>query len=614
VVIQGSLSCIPDCHSPLPPSSYILLPPFEHPFCVINSIGGRMTLLYVDHSVRTVQAEQSLFVHLTNPNLAMPSYFRAEKKAKESPLSETLLTLKATDFFDFDAHEFASYFARRFSDDGRPCPDEAPQSRFEFGEPTVSLVVDEQVLDTEARKALHTSLGSSPIFPSHRCHVRLIIASFLSFFRFDFGFSHSTAPQHGQQFCGYSYVQYERLGIPPILVNCHGGPREVPADAVWERWERERLLPISGPKDAQFVVFCQNDLPRAAVKTYFNEFCHIYRLFGFGNLSPLPTGESFFYEATEALAGKIEEFFRSQPLSEFQTYPTLSFIVAPPIHDAKFNPNSIINYVRPWSVTSGSTDEIRTLAIVVYSRTRLFAPSPFGMIDIARYETAMLFFGFRYQPPYLLRRAGDGMTMHIAWDPVNRLAAWMDDIGSVLHVLPHTSLESLARLVGDLISFLRGTEIRLTLAILGEGIRDSGIASIEKTFGPHFKKLTLVSLIPAPAVQVVFTEVFDDDAFILSKQEQLREGNFRVPLATAYVASKHHPAYCCSLYLAEGPPETTLLEYLKNMSHLSWLSVKPGAEKRTISYPPHICALLRKNHSETLVVNRFEFLPSKEFV
>jgi hypothetical protein len=389
--------------------------------------------------------------------------------------------------------------------------------------------------------------------------------------------------------------------------------REIPADVVWERWERERLLPISGPKDAHFVVFCERDLPRAAVKTYFTEFCHIYRLFGFGHLSPLPN-VSFFYEETDTLAGKIEAFFRSQPLSEFQTYPTLSFIVAPPIYDASVNPKSIINNVRPWSVTSGSTDEIRTLAIVVYSRTRLFAPSPFGMIDIALFETATLFFGFRYQPPYLLRRVETGMTMHIAWDPANGLASWMDDIGSVLHVLPQISVESLARLVGDLVAFLRGTDVRLTLAILGEGITDAMMLALGSSFGPHFRTTVVVALTPAPAVQVVFAERFDDDAFILARHEQLREGDFRAPLATAYVACRHHPTYTCSLYAADGPPEQILLEYLKNMSHLSWLSVKPGAEKRTISYPPHICALLRKNHSETLVVNRFEFLPSKESV
>jgi hypothetical protein len=57
-----------------------------------------------------------------------------------------------------------------------------------------------------------------------------------------------------------------------------------------------------------------------------------------------------------------------------------------------------------------------------------------------------------------------------------------------------------------------------------------------------------------------------------------------------------------------------LMEYVKNMSHLSWLSVKPGSEKRMILYPPHVCALLRKNDSETLVVNRFKFLPSAECV
>jgi hypothetical protein len=328
------------------------------------------------------------------------------------------------------------------------------------------------------------------------------VASFLSFFRFDFGFSDVIPPRHGQRLCSYSYVQYKRLGIPQVLVNSHGIPRNIPADVVCERWERDRFLPISGPKDCHFVVFCQNDLSRPAIDSFFKEFSHIYQLRGFGRLSPMPRGESVVYETKEGLTNDINKFFQLQPLSEFQTYPIVSFIVAPPIYDRSFEPHSIITYVQPWSVTSGSEDEIRTLALVVYSRIRIFTPSPFGMIDIARFETSMLFFGFRYQPPYILPRSSQTMIMHIAWDQETRLTAWMDDIGSVLHVVSKSTLEELSRFVADLVNFLRGTDLRLTLTVLGEGINDDLFHAIEKQFGRHFRRTVLFALAPAPAVQV----------------------------------------------------------------------------------------------------------------
>jgi hypothetical protein len=126
----------------------------------------------------------------------------------------------------------------------------------------------------------------------------------------------------------------------------------------------------------------------------------------------------------------------------------------------------------------------------------------------------------------------------------------------------------------------------------------------------------LFAVCPAPAVQVVFKEAFDDDALIFTKREQCWQGEFVEPVASGFVVSQHHPAYLCSLYVCHEneKPRVVLRDYVQNMSDLSWLSVKPGSEKRTIAYPPHICALLRKNHEDTLVVSRFEFLPSSEVI
>ena len=61
-------------------------------------------------------------------------------------------------------------------------------------------------------------------------------------------------------------------------------------------------------------------------------------------------------------------------------------------------------------------------------------------------------------------------------------------------------------------------------------------------------------------------------------------------------------------------PEDTVRAYAKHMSHMSWLSVKPGSENRTISYPPHVCALIRKNTPPTTILSCYEFLPSTEII
>jgi hypothetical protein len=134
------------------------------------------------------------------------------------------------------------------------------------------------------------------------------------------------------------------------------------------------------------------------------------------------------------------------------------------------------------------------------------------MIDVAKFETAVLFFGFRYQPTYLLRRSGEKMKMHIGWDPENVLTAWMYDIGSVLHVM-------------NLVEFLN--EVKLTFTILGEGIAAELFVEIQERLGRNVKRTEVFAVCPAPTVQVVFKDDFDDDAVIFNQREQCWEGEFR---------------------------------------------------------------------------------------
>jgi hypothetical protein len=491
-----------------------------------------------------------------------------------------------------------------------------PDVAFEFADPTAPAAIEEIIADRAERSAIQNAFVNEPFFPSSRHKLHLVFASFLSFFRFDFGFAQFAPPRHGRRLCTPSYCRYELLGIPSILVNCRGLLREVPAETVCDRWESDRFLPISGPKNGHFVVFCQSQIPQQAVRAFFSDFLHVYTLFGFGKLSPMPKIDTFYFEPSDTLRSRIDEFHRTQPLWEFQAEPLLSFIVAPPFFDSRSVFPSIVTHVKPWNITGGSRDEIATLAFVVYSRIRLFAPAPFGMIDIARFETAVLFFGFRYQPPYVLRRRSETVTMHVAWDVESGLSAWMDDIGSVLHVLGQATLERLVRMIWDLVDFLRSADVRLTVSVLAEGISNELYTRITREFGVLLKKTTVFTALPAAAVQVVFPDEFADDAVLIGQREQQCDGRFREPLACCFVASQNHPSYMCALYLTErtGPPEAVLIEFVRAMSHLSWLSVKPGAEKRTIAYPPHVAALLRKNSGDTLIVDRFEFLPMSEVI
>jgi hypothetical protein len=303
-------------------------------------------------------------------------------------------------------------------------------------------------------------------------------------------------------------------------------------------------------------------------------------------------------------------------LSEYQQYPILAFIVGPLIFDVEFTPHSIISYVRPESVSTAGVDEIKTFAFIVYSRIRVFTPGPFGMVNASRSDSAALFFGFRYQPPFVLRRwSSEEVTLHIAWDCRQEASAWIDDSGSALHFFPRTPLAKLAELMTDALRFLSSVRVRFTVAVIGSGISRELLASLRSAFGGL--EVIILAVNPEPAVQVIFRDVFDDDAVIFSDSEQCREGDEKIcepGEATCYVVARSLLAYSASVYMRSSAEEAkeVLLDFAKQMSHLSWLSVKPGSELRTISIPPHVVALLRKLASPCSMLSQYEFLPSIE--
>ena len=168
-----------------------------------------------------------------------------------------------------------------------------------------------------------------------------------------------------------------------------------------------------------------------------------------------------------------------------------------------------------------------------------------------------------------------------------------------------------------MIEFLDGIDLRFTLSLLSEGMPKLIYKSINEKFKFIIDQMKLFTIFPCSSIQFDFNENFDDDIIVFDKLEQSiesKEGQFLPPEETCFVGSQNLPIYTVSLYSKDAwrNSKSILNDFVQRMSHLSWLSVKPGSEKRTISYPPHIAALLRKNHSRTDIISKFEFLPSKE--
>lgn len=649
--MQGSLDFIVDYRSPPKIGSYILLPPHEHPFCVISTSRSNMTIRSVENKTMTVDTSTTIFILITKPCVLMSKFFMIDSSLTENEFSSTASNsishqqnysfhkkpefkvqyFKPVEFHDYSEEEIDAFLNDIFSESSSVSTEIIYQDQATIDCPklTTDQILSQIVIEKSEREIIKQCIGDGEL-PSIRVNLKLPISTFLSFFRFDFGFADVKPPFHAQNLMSCSSCRYDKLGIPSVLVNYGGKIKSIPANTVIDQWEEQRIQPISGPKSSHFVVFSLSSIKPSAVKLFFTQFINTYNMLNFGTLSPLQHDEPFHFLTFEEMPIEINSFFSKNSQTQFQQYPVLSFIVAPPIYNTDFTPHSIVSYVRPESIFSATEDDLKTLAFVVYSRIRTFKPCPFGMIDIGTHETSILFFGFRYEPPFLLgRKKNDelgmhqnenSMTIHIAWDEMTKKSSWIDDTGSILHVLPNTDFNRIHSLINDAIQLFHGIELKFTLTILAEGISSELYKEISDSFGQTMNSFTLFAVSPAPTVQVLFEEQFDDDAVIFAPAEQFLQSysgtEYMKPQSTCYVVAHTLPAYSVSLYSNPAfnwkPADEFVLEYAKQMSHLSWLSVKPGSEVRTISYPPHISALLRKTGAYVKRVSRYEFLPSLE--
>ncbi|OHT07592.1 hypothetical protein TRFO_05249 [Tritrichomonas foetus] len=636
--MQGSLDFIIDYRQPVEAGSYILVPPYEHPFYVVSSSDVTISMRSIDKSIINIDIQSTLFVLITHPCVILSKFFVIESSTNKFPQNipskfdqddyQMISNMNGNEepgfdpvnFHDYTSEDIDNYLMSIFVENDTATSKTTEEifetTVIEYPELTVDQILSQIVHDRAERKSILKCLGNGTL-PSKRVPLNLAVSTFLSFFRFDFGFGDVKPPFHAQSLITGSTCTYERLGIPDILINHSGTLMSTPAASVVDQWEEQRYQPISGPKSGHFVVFCQSSIEASSARSFFVQFCNIYKQMNFGSLTPFPHDEAFHFVLYEEMPNTILSFFNKNPLSQFQQHPVLSFIVGPPIYDKHFLPPSIISYVRPELIQTSSESEMRTLAFVVYSRIRNLKPCPYGMIAISPKDIAILFFGYRYQPPFLLKRQQKSMTFHIAWDERTKMSAWIDDIGSILHVIPNTDFSRINGLLNDAKAMI-GIEMKFTLSILAEGISADLHKEITDVFHDTLDNMTLFAVSPAPTVQVLFKEQFDDDAVIFAPNEQFLQSEsgseYIKPYSTCYVVAHTLPAYSISLYSNDvwKPGDSVVFEYAKQMSHLSWLSVKPGSEVRTISYPPHICALLRKTAAPVRRVSRYEFLRSLE--
>ena len=627
--IIGDCGLILDYPKKPKPNSYILIPPFEHAFKVLSSNSKDCIVRYVDLTERSFDWQKETFIYLKHPNISIGKYFTQNPMAAstaqtgQSKHPKTFCDFETKNFLDVSTEEIEDFFTLHF---GKKKNSSSTQNlhfkstikreelSLEFPPPSPKDIVNEIIEDQTEKKTILYTFKKNGLFPSKFVNLSLLVANFLSSFRFDFGFNPIFPPQGTFDFVQSSDFVYEHLGVPDILVIKDDHLVSVPATQIIQQWEKLIYRPISGPKNHTYVVFYDDHFAESEIITFFNQFCYDYNLCCFGTLTRFSKDKSYFPTKASEMSQTVMNFFSQNHISQYQLEQLITFIVGDPIFSSDFTPHSVITYVRPEAIREADQLSIKTLGFVVYSRVRVFAPRPFGMVFLAPQSIAACIFGFGYQPPFLLKQRTNDFIIHICWDLHSNLSTWCDDTGSVMHVLPVNSIQTLFGFISELVELIKETTVKTTLTVLDEGITPDLLSSIRTNISNSKCEVTLFSMFPSASTQCIFNETFDDDVIIFEKPDysSQNQNKYETPVISCFVASQTLQPYKCSLYSQSFDPKQTLFDYVQRMSHLSWLSVKPSMENRTISYPPHMMALLRKGNGPVSQLSMLEYLPSKE--
>ena len=634
-VIQSDLSCIVKPRVPPPVGTFILYPPNEHPLHVIDVFEERLSAMTIYNIPIKINFFKDMFVYLTNPPNILQYFFKDKITIQHTPqMAKNENSVPFTNFSNLDlfrsANETIVNGLLSLDDDKvntKPLPAKEDahankDSNFSF----IDILSDE-ISEMDVQNEILSCIGTGPSFPSKRKNLNCSKSFIFSYYSIDLTFSNNSSLLLND-FCQSSNIDFQRLGIPNVLVKYKGRKRQISADDVLENWEIEKYSPLMGEKNIFFAVFFIDSIDPDYVELFINQLRNIYKLYGFGSLTPYSKNESFIQISDLSIPTAIENFLNQNPLFEFQETPLLMLVISSKNHEFQFKATAIINYIDPMVVEDANEVEIKALSFVIYSRIRIPTAEPIDFVNVFN-QPKLVFLCYRYQPPIILERSPVSMTsvpfkntshpqnpknyslsMHAAWDPVSKISVWIDDIGTVLRLLPADNVSKIVKFITQCRKLLNVIKIRFTLTIFGEGITESHYQDIDKKLP---KEVELYSISPAPAIIAKFgVNNFLDDIITFDSPEQEFESNesYTPPQITCYVLSKFHPSYSVSLY--RQLDKNMLINYAKEMSHLSWLTVKPGCKYRTTSYPPHIFALLKMNQCNTLVISRFEFLPPRE--
>ncbi|OHS93171.1 hypothetical protein TRFO_11982 [Tritrichomonas foetus] len=620
----GNLNVHVDSQSHFNENTYVLIPPYEHPFCIQSSTPTQITAKYSDNqTILTFQRNDIRITQLLNPSPTLINIFNPSPPIVQganfgNEHEHKFCQFKNLPSFNFPEPAINDFFEDKVNKEYEKLLQEnkIQNSSLEDKPPSLDTILTEQISNYAIRDLISNCISSLCTFPSKRLNLKLETAKFISHYEITYGLTKNSPPVFTNSFLSKQTTRFFPLGIPQVVVLKSNLFIETPANKVIEKWIPENYKPPIGTKNANFVVFSACSLKENVIKQFVHYFAHVYSSLGFGKLTQFRKESAFILTNSNELITRITSFLNAYKLTQFQVYPIIFFIITEKEFDFTFQPHIHQIHITPSQVAKFNVDSIQRLAFLTYSRIRVETPNPTNIIHESLSVTKLpfnpedMFFKFRYQHPFCLKRISKNtLHIHACWDPISTISVWSDDIGSVFHVEKLSHIHYLGSVYSYLKDSFNDIHVCCSIGILMNGLPNGLIAP--------FRNLTdfnLYSIMPAPHVQVTNLNT-DEDVFIASDYEQTYEPikDLVPPQSCGYVVSKRFPAYFLALYYTSFPnPDEYLVTIAKGLSSLSWLTVRPGSEKRQIAYPPTMNLLLQKIPSTAMYTNMFEFLPCIE--
>lgn len=614
-----------DCKSSIKPQSIVLISPFEHPFFVIDSNDIQITAQYVDKTIHTFSKSEIRVSRVLKPS---PSLFCAFQdigtiKSNSTTSSESFSQIYETGSnFVLSEEELRDFFNEKIESKYKKELEEMQieSSEFKDSPATIDVILTEQIMDSKFRKQVSNTLKPLCLFPSKKQDVTLSITQYDTYYEKNYGLSKMSVESVPKSIYSKASIPSIKIEIPNVIVAQKGQIFEISAKNVIKSWIPDMLRPISGPKNAHYKVYADSILSENHTKQFLSELIHEYSLLGFGKLDAYSKEYPFCFSNPEEIKGHISTFIGENKLLEFNKYPTIIFIFVDKEYRKSIQPNMHTIFIDPHYVNDSNIEYFKELSFHVYSQIRIFSDIPsIEVVDIIKtfnpknFIPTDIFFGFRYQPPFLLQRMqANTLIIRVFWDPISTETVWTDDAGSTLHVVKMKNLSAITSAFDDLLKVFNDIKLILSIGIVADCISPRIIDSVK-----NMSNINLYTITATPYVQVYRSSKFKEDSIIFTNYEQtstIPDGNVK-PLLSCFVVSKRFPSYQLSLYFTSNSNQMdTLKSIATNLSNLSWLSVKPGSEKRTVGYPPGLNLLFQKMPANSHAVNLFEFLPYNDLI